>query len=127
LGIEGKIMFPTLEPAVLCAKLDDGSIVVGESSIPVRSSPQPIAKVFLASRGDSAPRPEHPPTLPAMPEAVTAISDADAIILGPGSLYSSVIANLLVPEVTAAVRRARAIKIYVANLMIEPGETEGFT
>lgn len=127
LGIQGKIMFPTLEPAVLCAELADGSVVVGESSIPLRSNPQPIRRVFLARRGEAAPQPERPPPLTAMPEALEAIAEADAIVLGPGSLYSSVISNLLVPEIAAAVRQAHAVKIYVANLMVEPGETDGLS
>jgi len=127
LGIQGKIMFPTLETAVLCAELADGSVVVGESSIPLRGSAQPIRRVFLARRGDAAPRPERAPHLPAMPEAVLAIAEADAIVLGPGSLFSSVISNLLVPEIADAVRSAPALKIYVANLMIEPGETDGLS
>ncbi len=124
LGIEGKIMFPTLAPAVLCAELADGTVVVGESNIPLRDNPSPIARVFLARRGDPDPRPERTPLLPAMPEAVRAILDADAVVLGPGSLYSSVIANLLVPEIAAAARRAKGLKVYVANLMVEPGETD---
>jgi uncharacterized cofD-like protein len=127
LGIQGKIMFPTLEPAVLCAELSDGAVIVGESSIAVRGNPHPIQRVFLARRGDAAPRPERPATTPAMPEALQAIAEADAIVLGPGSLYSSVISNLLVPEIAAAVRAARGVKVYVANLMIEPGETDGYS
>jgi len=127
LGIEGKIVFPTLAPAVLCAQLADGTVVVGESKIPLRDNPSPIARVFLARRGDPDPRPESPPPLPAMPEAVKAILDADAIVLGPGSLYSSVIANLLVPEIAEATRRAKGLKVYVANLMVEPGETDDFS
>lgn len=127
LGIEGKIMFPTLEPAVLCAELSDGSVVVGESNIAFRSNPHPIARVFLAARGDERPRPERKTSLPSMPEALEAIAEADTIILGPGSLYSSVIANLLVPDVAAAVAASRATKIYVANLMVEPGETDSMS
>ncbi len=127
LGIEGKIMFPTLAPAVLCAELTDGTVVVGESSIPTRSNPHPIARVFLAARSNPDPRPQEALPLPAMPDAIKAIAEADAIILGPGSLYTSVISNLLVPEVSAAVRRAHGIKIYVANLMTEPGETDDFS
>jgi uncharacterized cofD-like protein len=127
LGIQGKITFPTLAPAVLCAELADGTVVVGESTIPLRSNPGPIACVFLARRGDPAPRPGQAPDLPAMPEALQAIADADAIVLGPGSLYSSVISNLLVPEVAAAVRAAGGVRIYIANLMVEPGETDGYT
>jgi len=126
LGIQGKIMFPTLAPAVLCAELDDGSVVVGESSISSRRNSRPIARVFLARQGDPAPRPENQPRLKAMPEAVRAIAEADAVMLGPGSLYSSVISNLLVPEIAAAVRNARGARIYVTNLMIEPGETDGY-
>jgi hypothetical protein len=62
-----------------------------------------------------------------MAEAVQAIREADAVVLGPGSLFSSVISNLLVPEIAEAVRAARGVRIYVANLMIEPGETDGYS
>jgi uncharacterized cofD-like protein len=127
LGIQGKIMFPTLAPAVLCAELSDGTVVVGESSIPLRVNPSPIRRVFLARRGDPHPRADNPPRLAPMPEALQAIAEADAIVLGPGSLYSSVVSNLLVPEIAEAVRRARGVRIYIANLMIESGETDGHT
>ncbi|GIW42282.1 MAG: hypothetical protein KatS3mg076_2859 [Candidatus Binatia bacterium] len=127
LGIEGKIVFPTLAPAVLCAQLEDGSVVVGESAIASRANPAPISRVFLARRGSRHPKPEKAARLPATPEAIEAIEAADAIVLGPGSLYSSVVASLLVPDVAEAVRRARAVKIYVANLMVEPGETDDYS
>jgi uncharacterized cofD-like protein len=127
LGIEGRITFPTLAPAVLCAELTDGTIVVGESAIANRINPSRIGRVFFARRDDPNPRPGQAPPLPAMSEAIQAIDEADAIVMGPGSLYSSVIANLLVPDVAAAVRRTRGAKIYVANLMVEPGETDDFS
>jgi uncharacterized cofD-like protein len=68
--------------------------------------------------------PEHPKALPA---ALTAICEADMIVLGPGSLYTSIIPNLLVDGVVEAIQRSNALKIYVANVMTQEGETEGYT
>ena len=62
-----------------------------------------------------------------MPEAIEAIREADAIILGPGSLFTSIIPNLLVPEIGDALRTTRALRIFVVNIMTQPGETTGFT
>ena len=69
-----------------------------------------------------------PPALPpALPAALEAIAGADMIVLGPGSLYTSVIPNLLVPGVADAIRASRAVKVYVMNVMTQDGETEGYT
>jgi uncharacterized cofD-like protein len=98
----------------LLATFRDGSLMKGESAI-VKCGGR-IKRVFL--------QPSHSETLPL---AVDAIERADAIIVGPGSLFTSVIPNLLVKGITAAMRRSGARKIYICNLMTEPGETDGYT
>ena len=93
--------------------MDDGSTVVGESSI--TASPHKIVQLMT--------EPENPR---ASQRAVDAILKADAIILGPGSLYTSVLASLIVPGIRDAVIRSKAVKIYVCNVMTQPGETDGY-
>ena len=68
-----------------------------------------------------------PPRVRPIPEALEAIAAADLILMGPGSLYTSVLPNLLIPEIAAAVAASRATRVYVANLMTQPGETSGYT
>jgi uncharacterized cofD-like protein len=68
------------------------------------------------------------PAMPkAYPEAVRAILDADLVVVGPGSLYTSILPNLLVPEITQALEATRALKVYVCNIAAQPGETDGYT
>jgi uncharacterized cofD-like protein len=127
LSIRGHILLPTLEPTVLCARLADGSVVRGESQIARRKNILPIDSVFLARRNggsEGSPTPYRPP---AMPETMAAIAAADAIVLGPGSLYSSVIPNLLTDGVAEAIAVAPGRRIYVCNIMTEPGETDDYT
>jgi uncharacterized cofD-like protein len=94
----------------------DGSITRGESAIGRHASGNPIHRVSL-----------DPPTVHPLEEALAAIAEADAVIIGPGSVYTSIIPNLLVPEITGALRASSARKIYVCNVMTQPGETEGFS
>ena len=98
----------------LSAELIDGTIVDGESNIP--HAGKKIKRVFSS--------PEHP-----KPEgaALRAIDEADVIILGPGSLYTSIIPNLLTDKIADHVRASKANKIYIANVMTQPGETSGYT
>ena len=112
LAIRGQVLPATLAPVTLSARYRDGSVVRGESAIPVRGVP--IERVLLE------PADCKPPT-----QVLQAIAHADAIILGPGSLYTSLIPNLLVSGVTEAIRRSTAPKIYVCNVMTQPGETDG--
>jgi uncharacterized cofD-like protein len=88
--------------------------VEGESHIP--ESTGSVRRVWL-----------EPNSPPAFPDAVQAILSADLIVIGPGSLYTSLLPNLLVPDITAAIRSSRALKIYVCNVATQPGETEHFT
>jgi uncharacterized cofD-like protein len=113
LAIAGRIYPSTGENVHLEADLADGSVVAGETSI--SASSVPIARLRLA-----------PASCEPLPETLEAIADADLITLGPGSLFTSVIPNLLVRGIPEAIAAARARKVYVANLMWQPGETMGY-
>ncbi|MBC2582827.1 YvcK family protein [Clostridium sp. DJ247] len=117
LAVTGKVMPVTLDNLVLKAKLENGNIVDGESNIPEESLKQnsSIDRIFI-----------EPKDAKALKEAVEAILEADAIILGPGSLYTSVIPNLLVKDISNALQKTSAVKLYVSNIMTQPGETDGF-
>lgn len=117
LAVTGKVMPVTLDNVILKAKLKNGVIVEGESNIPEEALKHNsrIDKVFI-----------EPKNAKALKEAVEAILEAEAIILGPGSLYTSVIPNLLVKDIAKALHQTQAVKLYVSNIMTQPGETDGF-
>lgn len=112
LNIRGRVLPSTLDQISLWAERADGTAVCGESAITqgdgacrrVWLQPEPVA---------------HPP-------ALEAIRDADVVLLGPGSLFTSVLPHLAVPEVVDAIGRARGVRAYVCNVMTQPGETDGF-
>jgi len=114
LNIKGRVLPSTLETVRLCAEFGDGRVVRGETNI--SSSHEPIARLFLEP---AAPKP--------LAEVLEAIADADAIVLGPGSLYTSVLPNFLVEGIAQAVADSRALKVYICNVMTQPGETDAFT
>ncbi len=114
LAIRGKVLPATLSDMSLWAEMEDGRIVQGESNIPE-------AKGRIRNVGCMPPNP------PALPTAIAAIQEAEYIIIGPGSLYTSIIPNLLVPEIRDAIACSKAPRIYVCNIMTQPGETEGYT
>ncbi len=114
LAIRGQVVPSTLAKVALVAKRADGTQTTGESTIPKSTSP--IRKVYLSPLGCK-------PTT----EALLAIKEADAIIIGPGSLYTSIIPNFLVEKITDEVIRSRAIKVYICNVMTQHGETDGYT
>jgi len=116
LAVHGQIIPSTLANVTLCAKTDDARTIHGESSISETKAKGRIKEVFLL--------PEDPP---AHPETVRAILEADMIILGPGSLYTSVLPNLLVEGVQRAFVASPALKVYVCNVATQPGETDGFS
>ena len=118
LAITGRILPVTSADVQLEAVFENGARVVGESKISSFKKEQDcrIAHVALL--------PERPAALPA---ALQAIREADLILMGPGSLYTSVIPNLLVEGVVEAICRSEALKIYVCNIMAQEGETEGYT
>jgi uncharacterized cofD-like protein len=123
LAVKGRILPSTLEDVTLVADLcdDDGlgptpsglTRIQGESAIP--KSGQPIERVFLRPDGARA-----------YPEAVRAILDADLVIAGPGSLFTSVLPNLLVQDIRQAVKASPGLRLYVCNVATQPGETDGF-
>lgn len=114
LAIRGQVLPATLSDVRLWAELDNGERIEGESSISAAGGR--IVKIGC--------RPSRPPALPSV---LAAIREADFIILGPGSLYTSVIPNLLVPQIVEAIARRTDIpRIYVCNIMSQPGETTGY-
>ncbi len=114
LNVVGRVLPATLGVVRLCAELDDGTIVEGESKISLAK--RPIRRVFFDS-----------PAASPLDEVIAAIRDADAIVLGPGSLYTSVAPNFLVGRIAREVAHAHAVKMYVCNVMTQPGETDGMT
>ena len=118
LAISGRVLPVTNENVALEATFENGTHVLGESKIFRFKKEQDcrIARVRLL--------PEHPA---ALPQTLEAIRQADLILLGPGSLYTSVIPNLLVDGVAEAICASQALKLYVCNIMTQDGETEGMT
>jgi uncharacterized cofD-like protein len=114
LAIKGTIYPSTNANVQLCAELDDGSVVEGETRI--TSSGKRIRRVQL-----------NPPDALPLKDALQAIRSADLITIGPGSLYTSLIPNMLVREVIKAVQASKAMKIYIQNIMTQPGETEEYS
>src|SRR6185369_11235555 len=114
LSTRGTVMPVAFETMTLQARLKNGKIVSGESNISLSKSP--IAQVMLKEKRV---RPNR--------AVLKAILEADAVVLGPGSLYTSVLPNLLIPEVAEIIALSRAVKIYVCNVMTQRGETDTYT
>jgi len=118
LAVTGKVLPMTLENVTLYAELENGMKVEGESNIPLKNKEylSKIKRVYME------PKMSYP-----LEEAVVAIEEADIIVLGPGSLYTSVIPNLLVNDMVNHIRDSEAIVVYVSNVMTQPGETDRYT
>lgn len=114
LSVRGRVLPATIEDMVLYAHLEDGRYVEGESQIT-------NARGKIARIGCKPDRPK------AVPQSVADIFEADLLILGPGSLFTSIIPNLLIPEIAEAIISRQAPCIYICNIMTQPGETDGFT
>jgi uncharacterized cofD-like protein len=114
LNIKGRVLPATLDTVRLRATLADGTVVSGETNI--SGSHVPIARLSL-----------EPARAQPLSEVLEAIRDADAIVLGPGSLYTSVLPNFLVDGVARAVAESSALKVYICNVMTQPGETDAFS
>lgn len=114
LAIRGRVLPSTLDDMRLIAELEDGRVISGESHIP-------------DAHGKIVRLRTEPANLKALPDVIDAIEEAELIILGPGSLYTSVIPNLLIPEIASAVAESSARKIYICNVMTQPGETDDYT
>lgn len=119
LAVRGQIIPSTLDDVTLCATTEDAQTITGESSIGSSGrngdGPDRIKDVYLL-----------PEDAPAHPDAVRAILEADMIILGPGSLYTSVLPNLLVHGIRRSILASGATKVYVCNVATQHGETDGF-
>jgi len=116
LRVRGQVFPATTTPATLIARLSDGREVRGESELARQVGAARVQDVRL-----------DPPDLPALPAVLEAIREAELIVLGPGSLFTSIIPALLVPGIAQAVRESGAPVAYVASLMTEPGETTGLS
>ena len=113
LAIRGKVLPATLDKVTLCARMHGGTVVRGESAITAASGI--VEEIYL----------DPPGALPAA-EVLASLTNADAVVLGPGSLFTSVIPTLLVEGMEEALRALKVPKIYVCNVMTQPGETDGF-
>lgn len=118
LNITGKVLPVTLEPIQICAELEDGTVIESRDKIPdvVNTKTSKINRIFI-----------NPTNCKVAPGVLEAIEEADAIIIGPGSLYTNVIPNLLVNGVAKAIKESQAFKIYVSNIMTTNGQTDNYT
>lgn len=116
LAIKGQVLPSTYEDTIISGKLTNGKVIWGESAISIAGHRSKIKKISL-----------HPENAPANPDAVKAIKKADVILIGPGSLYTSVIPNFLLHQISQAVAGSQARKIFVCNVSTERGETESYT
>ncbi|WP_026909012.1 gluconeogenesis factor YvcK family protein [Paucisalibacillus globulus] len=114
LNVKGKIYPISNENISLCAEMVDGSIVHGESNIPLQG--KQIKRVLL-----------DPEDVKPLPNAIRAIEKADLIVISPGSLFTSIMPNLIIPHMDEALRHAKAKIVYVCNVMTQDGETTGFS
>lgn len=117
LNIVGKVLPVTLEEVKICAELEDGTVVEEKDKIAevVYDKVTKINRIYIS-----------PSNCKAAPGVIEAIKEADAIVIGPGSLYTNVIPNLLVNGVAKAIKESKAIKIYISNIMTEPGQTDNY-
>ena len=118
LNIIGKVIPVTLEEITICAELNDGTTIEEKDKIPeaVTSKIEKINRIYIT-----------PTNCRPAPGVIEAIEQADAIVIGPGSLYTNVIPNLLVKNVAKAIKENKGIKLYVNNIMTEPGQTDNYS
>lgn len=117
-NITGKVLPVTMEEIKICAELEDGTVIESKNKIPevINDKTSKISRIFIT-----------PSNCKPAPGVIEAIMEADAIVIGPGSLYTNVIPNLLVKGVAKAIKESKAFKIYVSNLMTEPGQTDNYS
>ena len=118
LNITGRVMPVTMEEMKICAELEDGTVVENREEIPeiVNKKSSKINRIYVS-----------PTNCRVAPGVAEAIEEADAIIIGPGNLYTNVIPNLLVKGVTRAIKNCKGFKIYISNIMTEPGQTHEYS
>lgn len=118
LNINGKVLPVTLDEIMICAELTDGTVVEKKNKIPevVSEKVEVINRIYIS-----------PSNCKPAPGVIEAIEEAEAIIIGPGSLYTNVLPNLLVKKVSKTIKESKAIKIYVSNIMTEFGQTDNYT
>ena len=118
LNMTGKVIPVTLEEIKICAELDDGTVIESREKIPeiVSQRTSKINRIYIT-----------PSNCKPAPGVLEAIEEADAIVIGPGSLYTNIIPNLLVKGVARAIKESKAFKVYVSNLMTEPGQTDNYS
>lgn len=118
LNMTGKVLPATYDRIKICAELEDGTVVECKDKIPeiVNQKLSKITRVYIS-----------PTNIRVAPGVIDAIKEADSIVIGPGSLYTNVIPNLLVPGVSKAIREAKGFKVYVSNIMTENGQTDNYT
>lgn len=118
LNINGRVLPVTLDEIMICAELTDGTVVEKKDRIPevVSEKVEVINRIFIS-----------PTNCKPAPGVIEAIQEAEAIIIGPGSLYTNVLPNLLVKKVSKAMKESKAVKMYVSNIMTEFGQTDNYT
>ena len=118
LNITGKVIPVTLDEITICAELTDGTTIQRKDKIPeiVSDKVEVINRIYIS-----------PSNCRPAPGVIEAIEEAEAIIIGPGSLYTNVLPNLLVRNVSKAIKESKAIKVYVSNIMTEPGQTDNYS
>lgn len=118
LNMTGKVLPVTMEEMKICAELEDGTVIQNRSEIPdiVNQKSSKINRIFI-----------NPSNCRVAPGVAEAIEEADAVIIGPGNLYTNVIPNLLVKGVARAIKNCKGFKIYISNIMTEPGQTYNYS
>ena len=118
LNINGRVMPVTLDEITICAELADGTTIKQKDRIPevVAEKVESINRIYVS-----------PSNCRPAPGVIEAIEDADVIVIGPGSLYTNVLPNLLVKNVSKAIKESKALKFYISNIMTEPGQTDNYS
>lgn len=118
LNITGRVMPVTLDEITICAELTDGTTIKQKDRIPeiVAEKVESINRIYIS-----------PSNCRPAPGVIEAIEDADVIVIGPGSLYTNVLPNLLVKNISKAIKDSKAMKFYISNIMTEPGQTDNYS
>jgi uncharacterized cofD-like protein len=118
LAVRGRVLPSSAQPLVLRAEMEDGTIVTGETAIAAHRGR--VARVVVEGSGAGG-------EVAALPEALEAIVEADVVVVGPGSVFTSIAANLATPGIAAALARTPALRVFVCNVMTQPGESDGMS